>query len=80
MAKPRDYAKEYREYQGTPAQIANRAARNKARRMIEKKVGKAALVGKDVDHIRSVKAGGKSVLSNLRVMSVNKNRGRNNNK
>lgn len=38
----RDYKKEYREYHGKPEQIATRAARNKARREMEKKYGKQA--------------------------------------
>jgi hypothetical protein len=46
----RNYAREYATYQGTPEQIKNRASRNAARRKMEKKHGKAALNGKDVDH------------------------------
>ena len=46
----RDYAKEYREYQGTSAQIKRRARRNMARRLMIRKYGKARLRGKDVDH------------------------------
>lgn len=46
----RDYKKEYREYQGTPEQRRNRSNRNKARRLVEKKMGRAKLRGKDVDH------------------------------
>ena len=46
----RNYAKEYANYQGTPAQIAKRSSRNKARRALVKK-GRARLGdGKDVDH------------------------------
>ena len=50
MPKERNYAKEYRDYQGTPEQIARRSARNKARRklMKEGKVHKGD--GKEVDH------------------------------
>lgn len=53
-----------------------RAARNKARAMMKKKLGAAAIKGKDVDHIRPLKNGGKTRLSNLRVMSKSKNRAR----
>lgn len=53
-----------------------RAARNRARRKMEKKVGKAALRGKDVDHKKPLKKGGSNNLSNLRVQSPKKNRGR----
>ena len=70
-----EQAKHYAEYQGTPAQIEKRSQRNKARRLMEKEVGKAALQGKDVDHKRMIKDGGTNSRSNLRVTSVAKNRG-----
>lgn len=72
--RKRDYDKEY-EWQGTPEQIARRSARNKARRLMEKKVGKAALKGKDVDHKKPLSQGGSNDLSNLQVTSVKYNRG-----
>lgn len=50
MAAERDYRKEYDDYHGTPEQRARRAARNRARYMLEKMRGKAALRGKHVDH------------------------------
>lgn len=68
-------AKHYAEYQGTPEQIKNRSERNKARRLMEKKVGKAALKGKDVDHKKMIKDGGGNSPGNLRVRSVHANRG-----
>ncbi len=46
----RDYAKEYRDYHAKPEQIKRRAARNKARAVLTKMRGKAALRGKHVDH------------------------------
>lgn len=46
----RDYKKEYRDYQGTAEQRRNRSNRNKARRLLEKKMGRSKLRGKDVDH------------------------------
>ena len=70
-----DYARHYREYQGTPEQIAKRSERNKARREMEKEVGKAALKGKDVDHKKMLKDGGSNARSNLRVTTPHKNRG-----
>lgn len=70
-----DYARHYRDYQGKPEQIAKRSARNKARRLMEKKKGKAALAGKDVDHKRPIRNGGSNAPSNLRVVSPSKNRG-----
>lgn len=59
----RDYAKEYRDYGGTPEQIARRSQRNQARREAEKagKVRKGD--GKEVDHLGSNRKGalGKAV-------------------
>ena len=52
MAKrKRDYAKEYREYHGTPAQKKRRADRNRARRqaMRDGRVSKGD--GKELDHV-----------------------------
>lgn len=74
MVKPRDYKKEYREYQGKPEQIKNRAARNKARREMEKagKVRKGD--GKDVDHKNSNPRDNSK--GNLRVTSKKTNRGK----
>jgi hypothetical protein len=71
MAK-RDYAKEYREYQGTPEQLKNQSMRHKARRLMIKKHGKAAVAGKDIDH----KDGNprNNNVSNLRIMSKSENR------
>lgn len=47
--KTRNYAQEKKAHK-TPAYRANNAARKRARRMMEKKYGKAALKGKEVDH------------------------------
>lgn len=57
MPKKRDYAKEYREYHAKPAQKKRRAQRNAARRKAVKKHGKAALRGKEVDHLGSHRTG-----------------------
>lgn len=46
----RDYAKEYREHGGTPEQKKRRAARNKARRYMEKNGRVRKGDGKEVDH------------------------------
>jgi hypothetical protein len=56
MAK-RNYRKEYDEYQGTAEQKKRRAERNKDRRAAEKRVGKAALKGKEVDHQNAPRTG-----------------------
>ncbi len=67
--------KHYAEYQGTPEQIAKRSQRNKARRLMVKEHGKAALKGKDVDHKTPIRAGVGNGRANLRVSTVAKNRG-----
>lgn len=71
----RDYKKEYREYHSRPDQMKKRAKRNAARTILTKKLGKAAVAGKDVDH-KDRNANNNS-LSNLRLQSPSKNRGRN---
>lgn len=48
---------EYDAYQGKPEQIKRRAERNKDRRAAEKRVGKKALKGKEVDHINAPRTG-----------------------
>lgn len=45
----RDYSKE-KAYDSSPARKKARAARNRARRLLIKKHGAAAVAGKDVDH------------------------------
>jgi 5-methylcytosine-specific restriction endonuclease McrA len=70
----RNYEKEYKTYQGTPEQIKKRAERNKARREMEKKVGAAAIKGKDIDHKKPLDRGGSNAMSNLRISSVKANR------
>lgn len=70
-----DYARHYRDYQGKPEQIAKRSQRNQARDDMKKRVGSAALQGKDVGHKVGIKSGGTNAPSNLKVQSVAKNRG-----
>lgn len=72
----RDYKREYRLYHSKPEQRKNRSKRVLARRAMEKELGKAALRGKDVDHIRPLSKGGSNRRSNLRVVSIRKNRSR----
>ena len=71
-ASERNYAKEYRTYQGLPEQIKHRAERNEARRAEAKKLGHAP-VG-DVAHITPLKGGGANTLANEKVESAAKNR------
>ena len=55
--KKRNYKKEYADYHGTPEQKKRRAARNAARAKAVKKHGKAALKGKEVDHLGNNRKG-----------------------
>jgi hypothetical protein len=71
---PRNYAQEYKNYDGTPAVKKKRAARNKARRIMEDKGLVTKGDGKDVDHIKPLSQGGTSAESNLRVKDDNANR------
>jgi hypothetical protein len=70
----RDYKKEYADYHGTPEQIKRRASRNRARRMVEKAVGKAKIRGKDVDHKNYNAEDNRK--ANLRLIDSAKNRSR----
>lgn len=71
----RDYKKEYENYQGKPEQIARRAARNKARRMMESLGRVRKGDGKDVDH--KDRNPNNNSMKNLRIQSKATNRGRN---
>ena len=78
ICEARDYKKEYENYHSKPEQRLNRSKRVLARREMIKNGRAAKGDGKDVDH----KDGNpqNNSPSNLRMMSVNANRGRNNNK
>ncbi len=64
-----------RKYNGSDEQLKRRAERNSSRAEVVKRVGKAAVKGKDVDH-RDHNTANKSA-KNLSVMSVSKNRAAN---
>ena len=71
----RDYKRELDwEHKKKPNRVKDRAARNAARSAIKKKVGAAALKGKDVGHKRAISKGGKNTLSNLFVQNPGQNR------
>ena len=65
----RDYQRENK-YKAQPAQIKARVERNRARAMMMKlgKVHKGD--GLEVDHIKPISKGGKTVMSNLRVVTA----------
>lgn len=72
---PAQIRKQVRGYNHRPDQIAERADNNKARAMMmaEGRVHKGD--GKDVNHIRMQKDGGRATKGNLNVQSEHKNRG-----
>jgi len=74
MATARNYADEYKNYGGKPEQIKNRAARNAARAVMEKKGLVKKGDGKDVDHSRPIVKGGTNAPSNLRAVPASQNR------
>jgi len=67
----RDYSYD-KQYESSPTQKKNRAARNAARAT----VGLAKGDSRDVDHKRSLKSGGTNARSNLRPLAKSVNRGR----
>lgn len=73
MATKRNYASEYKNYQGTPKQLAAQSERHKARRLFEKANGTLP-DDMDVDHKKPLSKGGKSIAGNLRAATDNTNR------
>ena len=71
----RDYASEYRNYQGTETQKKRRAMRNKARRMLTKSGRVRKGDGKDIDHLDRNPFN--NARSNLRITSQSANRKKN---
>jgi hypothetical protein len=72
MAKPRDYAAEYKNYQGTPAQLKAQSERHKARRAYEKANGDLPATV-DVHHKKAMSKGGKNHAANLAAVHESKN-------
>lgn len=82
----RDYKKEYQQAKklGISGPDSLQHERQRARRMLDKtstdanKNGKADMrEGKDIDHIKPLRTGGKSNKSNLRIRSKKANQGDN---
>ena len=71
----RDYKKELAwEHSKKKNRVKDRAQRNAARSAVKKKVGAAALKGKDVGHKKAVSKGGQNGLANLFVQNAGENR------
>lgn len=60
-------------YNARPEQIKNRAARNKARAEVEKKLGHKLGSHVDVDHKKPIDNGGTNAPGNLRTVSESRN-------
>lgn len=71
----RNYRKEYDNYHSSPLQKKRRAGRNTARGRVKRKMGSAAVAGKDVDH--KDRNPNNNSPKNLRVQSKKRNRSRN---
>jgi hypothetical protein len=69
----RDYKAE-QAYDGSPAVKKKRAARNKARRIMEREGVVHKGDGKDIDHKTPLSKGGTTVRGNLAVKSASANR------
>lgn len=65
---------EYKNYQGKPEQIKNRAKRNAARAEMEEKGLVRKGDGKDVDHRKPIAKGGGNGSGNLRAVPKSQNR------
>ena len=76
MAAPsgRVYSEYDRAYEARPEVRQRHYARMRARRLAIKMYGKAAVQGKDVDHIHSLKAGGTTSATNIRLRDIRANR------
>jgi hypothetical protein len=72
--KPRDYRREYDDYQGTPEQIKRRAQRNAARAAAMKRGAVKKGDGKEVDHTDHSNRKGKLDNKKTRVVSKKANR------
>lgn len=77
MPSSPNYKRNYKQEMATATargEDKDRAQRNKARRQAIKKHGKTALAGKDVDHKKPMREGGKTVAGNVRLRSRSANR------
>jgi hypothetical protein len=77
MAVKRDYKKEYKRdlETGKSGPGSDQSERQRARKLYDKKGVDRA--GKDIDHIKPLRAGGKSTTGNLRLRAKKANQGDN---
>ena len=75
MARPVHHETAYdAAHEHTPQELKKRRERAYARYWMTKKYGAAALKGKEIDHVKSLVAGGSNAPSNWRVRSAHANR------
>ena len=72
MATKRNYKKEY-QLQKQRGDVEGFLERQKARRLYDKKGIDRA--GKDIDHIKPIRKGGKTTVGNLRLRTKSKHKG-----
>lgn len=72
--RDRNYKRENENYASKPEQIANRVARNKARREAIRKGLVSVGDGKDIDHITPLSKGGTNTTNNTRIVDAGDNR------
>ncbi len=72
---PEQIKKMDRGYNATEEMRRRRGMQNKARAIVAKDLGHAAIAGKDVDHKVMLDHGGGNARSNLRVRTQKQNRG-----
>ena len=71
----RNYDREYANWKKRPNAMDDQYARVKARRKMVREYGKAALAGKDIDHIEPLRdPGTNNARSNWRILDASKNR------
>lgn len=73
VRKARNYKKEYADYHSSEVQKKRRAERNRDRAAAEKRLGKSALRGKEVDHVNAPRTGSLA-RSKTKVISKTANR------
>ena len=83
MPSSPNYKRDYKQEQKTATargEDKDRAQRNKARRIMERKHGAAAIKGKEVDHKKPMRSGGKTTEGNIRLRSPSANKSDNGHK
>jgi len=73
-ASERNYRREYDNWKKNPQNMKDHSARVKARREMVKRYGKAALDGKDIDHVVPLRNKGSNNPSNWRISTEKANR------